>query len=242
MRINSESGVSETILITGFEPFGGIAGNPTMDIVAALHGARIDNRQIVGRILPVTYDGHRFRLKTLMDEVEPVLAIGFGLDVDADSVQLETKAVNQADFSIPDNAGALLRDVRLDPAGPAHRLATFPVADISEALAAVQIRARQSVDAGRYLCNATLFHLVEFCAAKPQRPPCGFVHVPYSVEQLGQMRRPAAPMRQRAMPLEMMIEAARIILRQSSLISRQTLMPAQPVHRHGLLEPAALHG
>ncbi|HEX9448665.1 MAG TPA: hypothetical protein VF920_11825, partial [Dongiaceae bacterium] len=81
--------MSETILITGFEPFGGILGNPTMDIVAALHGSRLDNRQIVGRILPVAHDGHALRLKSLMDEVEPTLVIGFGLDVDAHGIKLE---------------------------------------------------------------------------------------------------------------------------------------------------------
>lgn len=233
--------MSETVLITGFEPFGGIVGNPTMDIVAALHGARIDNRQIVGRILPVTYDGHRLRLKTLIDEVEPALVIGFGLDVDADSVQLETRAVNNADFNIPDNAGALLRNVALDPAGPGQRLATFPATDISRALSAVQIRVQHSVDAGRYLCNATLFHLLELCATKPHRPLCGFVHVPYSAEQVAAMRRPKAEIKRRAMPLEMMIEAARIVLRQTSLGVRQHPMPPHPVSQPKWLQPAALH-
>ena len=233
--------MSETILITGFEPFGGIVGNPTMDIVAALHGARIDNRQIVGRILPVTYDGHRLRLKTLIDEVEPALVIGFGLDVEADSVQLEMRAVNNADFSIPDNAGAQLRNVALDPAGPGQRFATFPAADISRALSAVQIKVQQSADAGRYLCNATLFHLLELCAAKPQRPLCGFVHVPYSTEQVADMHQPAIAIKRRAMPLQMMVDAARIILRQTSLGVRQHPMPPHPVSQPKWLQPVALH-
>lgn len=133
--------MSETILITGFEPFGGIAGNPTMDIVAALHGARIDNQQVVGRIMPVAYDGHRLRLKALLDEVEPALVVGFGLDIAASGIQLETRAVNAADFEIPDNAGALIKDTRLDDAGPDYRISTFPISDISAALSAVRIKA-----------------------------------------------------------------------------------------------------
>jgi pyroglutamyl-peptidase len=238
--------VSETILITGFEPFGGIAGNPTMDIVAALHGARIDNRQVVGRILPVTYDGHLLRLKMLMDEVEPALVIGFGLDINALGIQVETQAVNRADFTIPDNAGALLKNVTLEAGGPAYRMSTFPVDEIVAALSAVRIKAAPSGDAGRYLCNATLFHLLDLCASKPQRPLCGFVHVPYATEQLavGQLFTEQLAT---AMPLEMMIEAARIVLRQSSLVIRQMALPtqpqpAQPLHQQSWMEPAAAVG
>ena len=234
--------MSETILITGFEPFGGIAGNPTMDIVAALHGARIDNQQVVGRIMPVAYDGHRLRLKALLDEVEPALVVGFGLDIAASGIQLETRAVNAADFEIPDNAGALIKDTRLDDAGPDYRISTFPISDISAALSAVRIKASQSMDAGRYLCNATLFHLLELCSLKPLRPICGFVHVPYSVEQLGEMPAVSGADKERAMPLEMMIEAARIILRRSSLSARQTIGVMQPPSRRIWLQPAAALG
>lgn len=226
--------MSETILITGFEPFGGIAGNPTMDIVAALHGARIDNRQVVGRILPVTYDGHCLRLKMLMDEVEPALVIGFGLDVGAQAVQIETRSINRADFDIPDNAGAMLKNVTLDTAGPTYRMSTFPVEDILAALAGAQIKAGPSGDAGRYLCNATLFHLLGLCAAKPQRPICGFVHVPYATEQLAKMPDSAA--RGHAMPTDMMIEAARIVLRQSSRVVRQMPLPGQPAQQRARME------
>jgi pyroglutamyl-peptidase len=234
--------VSETILITGFEPFGGAAGNPTMDVVAALHGVRIDNRQVVGRILPVVYEGHQQRLKALMDEVEPVLVIGFGLDTAATGIQLETKAVNKADFDMPDNAGALLKDTRLDDAGPSYRIATFPISDISTALAAVQIKVSQSMDAGQYLCNATLFHLLDLCNRKPLRPACGFVHVPYAVEQLADMAKASIAERERAMPLEMMIEAARIVLRRSSLAVRQTIGTRPLPQRRFSLQPAAAHG
>lgn len=233
--------MSETILIIGFEPFGGIAGNPTMDIVAALHGARIDSRQVVGRILPVAYDGHRLRLKTLIDEVEPAVIVGFGLDIKANGIQIETKAINEADFEIPDNAGTLLKNVRLDPGGPNHRTATLPLVDIGSALSAIQIEVTQSADAGRYLCNATLYHLLELAAMKPQQPICGFIHVPYSVEQLALMRRPAAAIKTRAMPLEMMIEAARIILRQSSLVARQGMAVGQPLTKQDWSQPAPLH-
>lgn len=213
--------MSETILITGFEPFGGILGNPTMDIVAALHGSRLDGRQIVGRILPVVYEGHRERLRTLMDEVDPVVAIGFGLDAEATGIQIEARAVNQADFNLPDNAGALLRNIALETNGPAQRLASFPVEDICAALSEARLKAAPSTDAGRYLCNATLFHLLELAAKRPQPPLCGFIHVPHASEQLAAETAQNPGAKRQAMPLAEMIEAARLILRETSIATRR---------------------
>jgi len=223
--------VSETILVTGFEPFGGIVGNPTMDIVAALHGSRIDGRQIVGRIMPVVYDGHRDRLKSLVDEVDPAVVIGFGLDLDAEGIAIETRAANRADFTLPDNAGALIKGVELDAGGPPYRLSTFPVTEICTALAMTQIKARPSNDAGRYLCNATLFHMLALCAKKPLTPLCGFVHVPPSTEQLAaEQDRRTEPAR--TMPLATMIQAARLILRETSMAVRRDLAALRPATWH----------
>lgn len=222
--------MSETILVTGFEPFGGIVGNPTMDIVAALHGGRIDGRQIVGRIMPVVYDGHRDRLKSLMDEVDPALVIGFGLDFGAEGIQVETRAVNRAHFDMADNAGALLRDAEIQAGGPSYRISTFPVDEICAALAMAEIAAKQSSDAGYYLCNATLFHLLELSAKRPAPTLCGFIHVPPSTEQLAASqdhRRGTG----RAMPLATMIQAARLILRETSAAARRDLAAARPEWR-----------
>jgi pyrrolidone-carboxylate peptidase len=211
-----------------------------MDLVAALHGSRIDRRQIVGRILPVAYDGHALRLKHLMDEVEPALVVGFGLDTAASGIKLETVAVNEADFDIPDNDGALLRNTRLDPKAPARRMATYAADDISLALSAARIRAYTSTDAGRYLCNATLFHLLGLCAAKPQRPLCGFVHVPFSDEQLSAF--PARKSNATALSLETMIDAARIILRLCSQAVQHPVLSRPPSRARDRLEPLFGYG
>ncbi|HVJ32351.1 MAG TPA: pyroglutamyl-peptidase I [Terriglobia bacterium] len=222
--------MSETILVTGFEPFGGIVGNPTMDIVAALHGGRVDGRQVVGRILPVVYDGHRERLKSLMDEVDPALVIGFGLDLNAENIRVETCAVNRAHFDIADNAGALLRDAEIHAGGPSYRISTFPADEICAALAMAGIAAEQSGDAGRYLCNATLFHLLELSAKKPAPALCGFIHVPPSTEQRAASQDDRLDTG-RAMPLATMVQAARLILRETSAAARRDLAAARPEWR-----------
>jgi pyroglutamyl-peptidase len=229
--------VSETILITGFEPFGGMACNPTMDIVAALHGGRVDGRQVVGRILPVVYEGHLDRLKSLVDEVDPAVVIGFGLDTDADCIQIETRGVNHADFTLADNAGVMLKDASLEAGGSAYRLSTFPYDDIRAALEDAHIGAKLSSDAGRYLCNATLFHLLALAARRPQPPLCGFIHVPHASEHLAASPSCAGPdarspdvlsTGKHALDLDVMIDAARIILRETSMVVRRDFAGLRP--------------
>src|SRR5437763_374974 len=42
------------ILLTGFEPYGGMAGNPALDVMRVLDGTLIGGRAVAGRALPVS--------------------------------------------------------------------------------------------------------------------------------------------------------------------------------------------
>ncbi len=44
-----------TVLLTGFEPFGGDAANPSRDIVRALAGRTIAGHRVVGVVLPCVF-------------------------------------------------------------------------------------------------------------------------------------------------------------------------------------------
>jgi pyroglutamyl-peptidase len=41
------------VLVTGFEPYGGLGRNPSADIARRLDGRRIGGQSVVGRVLPV---------------------------------------------------------------------------------------------------------------------------------------------------------------------------------------------
>ena len=216
--------MSRTILLTGFEPFGGLTFNPASAIATALHGASIDNLRIQSEILPVAFDGHAARLEKLIQETTPVLVLSLGLYGGEDMIRLERIGINLADFDLADNAGLKLRSSPIEPSGPAARMATLPCDEIRQALLTRGIPARLSNTAGAYLCNATLYSALRICAEQPQRPRCGFIHLPYATQQVATMLVDEAPNELTvvspdailpSLPLELMIEAVKIAIRTS---------------------------
>jgi pyroglutamyl-peptidase len=207
-----------TILVTGFESFGGTGANPSAAVVRALEGTALDGRRVVGRILPVDFARYRPLVEAALTETDPDLYVAFGLATGEDMIRIERFGVNLADFPIPDNAGALLRGAAIEADGPAARAATLPCAEIREALLAEGIPARLSNSAGSYLCNATLYSSLGLCAARTPAPRCGFIHLPYASEQVTDLlRNGTGPLDGESLapslPLATMIAAARIVLR-----------------------------
>jgi pyroglutamyl-peptidase len=205
------------ILITGFEPFAGLATNPSADIAATLDGREIGGHKVVGRLLPVDFARYHAALDSLLRDFAPDLYIGFGLASGEDMIRIERFGVNLADFEIADNAGARHVGRAIEPEGPAARSATLPCAEIRAALLEAGIPARFSNSAGSYLCNAALYSALGLCAG--QRP-CGFIHLPYASEQVAALLRAGkgllnseslAP----SLPIEMMVAAAEIVLQVS---------------------------
>src|SRR2546423_1461249 len=107
------------ILVTGFEPFGGMGYNPSAEIARVLDGAEIGGRRVVGRLLAVDFAQHRIELETLFGEIDPALYIGFGLATGEDMIRIERFGVNLADFAIADNAGARHEGRAIEMEGPA---------------------------------------------------------------------------------------------------------------------------
>jgi len=203
------------VLVTGFEPFAGLADNPSADVAAALDGAEVAGRRIVGRLLPVDFARYGPALDALLREIKPVLYIGFGLASGEDMIRIERFGVNLADFDIPDNAGARHIGRTIENDGPAARASTIPCAEIRTALLDAGIPARLSNSAGSYLCNATLYSALGLCAGP--RIPCGFIHLPYASEQVAALLREGkGPLNGESLapslPIEMMAAAAEIIL------------------------------
>jgi pyroglutamyl-peptidase len=204
------------ILVTGFEPFAGLAYNPSADIAASLDGQEIGGHRVVARLLPVDFAQYRGELDALLKEVSPALYVGFGLASGEDMIRVERFGVNLADFDIADNAGARHVGKAIEPDGPAARASTLPCAEIRAALLEAGIPARLSNSAGSYLCNATLYSALGLCSM-----PCGFIHLPYASEQVAELLREGkGPLNGESLapslPIEMMVAAAEIVLEVSA--------------------------
>lgn len=101
----------------------------------------------------------------------PAAVLMIGVAGRAERVRVEARAVNRASRLFPDASGRMPATLHLDGDGPAQRRA--PIA--GRALVALRrhgVTAIPSVNAGRYLCNASYFRaLAETC-------PVLFLHIP----------------------------------------------------------------
>ncbi len=212
--------MSRVALLTGFEPYGGRGVNPATEVVARLDGADVEGARVAGRVLPVSFGALGSRIHELMREVEPAVVVSLGLWPGEAAIRLERVALNLADFEIPDNDGALLRDDVVAAAAPTAIASTLPLRAIERALLRAGIPARLSATAGTFLCNATMYTFLHTGPAA-RGVPCGFVHLPYLPEQVAALledlrKEQLLELHQRAdlasMSLATMVEAVRIVL------------------------------
>jgi pyroglutamyl-peptidase len=193
-----------TILLTGFEPFGGDAHNPTQDAVALVRERYSGEHTLVTGILPVTFAGAPAELARLIDEHDPDVVIATGLAGGRDKITVERIGVNLQDARIPDNAGFGPVDLECVPGGPAASFATLPVKSIVAAVQDAGIPCWPSLSAGAFVCNTTLYAALQHT---PHRPT-GFIHVPWATGQ--------APAGEPEMPLDDIVRALEIAVEVSA--------------------------
>lgn len=191
------------MLLTGFESYGGHAINPSGEVAKLLDGEEIAGIRIAGRILPVVHAGLADRMGALIEETSPRAVICLGLDPGEPSIRLERVAANLLDFEIADNAGDVLRGPVVEGGTDALH-STLPLAAIETRLRAAGIPVRSSESAGRFVCNALMYHALLAAGRRRPAPTCGFIHLPFLPEQAGDAA---------SLPLDRMVEAVRLAIR-----------------------------
>ena len=173
-----------TVLVTGFDPFGGSTVNPSWDAVHALHGRIIAGHQVIGGEIPTVFGVSLERLARLMEEHQPKLVICTGQAGGRGHISLEGVAINVNDARIPDNAGSKPIDVPIVPEGPAAYFTSLPIKAMLQALLDGGVRAEVSQTAGTFVCNQTFYGLMHLLNQPQWRGTRGgLVHVPYLPEQ-----------------------------------------------------------
>jgi pyroglutamyl-peptidase len=214
------------ILVTGFEPYGGLSSNPSFRAMERLDGTQIAGRLVIGRGLPVALARIGPAVAAVLEEVAPAAVVSLGLSPGEAVIRIERVAVNIADFLLPDNDGLTHRDRPIIEGGPASLFSTLPVRAIESACNAAAIPAKVSLSAGSYLCNACLYRLLALAAERPGPPLCGFLHVPHTPEEVAQRlideargNRAAAHTSELAsMELERIVRAAAIAITETARV------------------------
>ncbi|MGQ3051757.1 MAG: pyroglutamyl-peptidase I [Roseateles sp.] len=169
------------ILLTGFEPFGGEAINPSWEVARSLHGQVIADAVVHARCLPTTFGGAPEALAEALAVLKPDLVIALGQAIGRAEISIERVAVNLIDARIADNAGERPHDMPVRADAPAAYFSTLPVKAMRNALRAAGHPAGLSLTAGAFVCNQLFFELQHRLAGRGLRS--GFIHLPALPEQ-----------------------------------------------------------
>jgi len=188
----------KSVLLTGFEPFGGEKVNPSQEIARHWHGRVIGGHRIVGALLPCVFGAAITELRKQIRSAKPVLVICTGQAGGRAEITPERVALNVDDARLADNAGRQPVDRPVVRGGPAAYWSTLPIKAITGALQRHGFPAAVSQTAGTFVCNHVFYGLMHELRRK-RGVRGGFIHVPFLPEQA----KPGQP----SLPLEMMVEA-----------------------------------
>ena len=174
-----------TILLTGFDPFGGDTDNPSWRIAQALAGQRIAGHTVVAAQLPTVFEESLARLQALLRVHQPALTVCLGQAGGRSALSLERIGININDARIADNQGAQPIDTPVVAGGPAAYFSSLPIKAMRQAVQRAGIACEVSQTAGTFVCNHVLYGLMHLLAHDKALVGArgGFVHVPWLPEQ-----------------------------------------------------------
>ncbi len=206
----------KTVLVTGFEPFGGELRNPSQEIARALDGRVIAGRRVVGAVLPCVFGASIAELNKLLREHRPSLVLCLGQAGGRAEITPERVAINVDDARLADNAGAQPLDRPIVRGGPAAYWSTLPIKAIVRALQRRGVLVAVSQTAGTFVCNHVFYGLMH-ALRRRRGVRGGFIHVPFVPEQ--------ATRGQPSLPLATMTEAVALAVETALTTRRDARLP-----------------
>jgi len=195
-------------LVTGFEPFGPDAVNPSREAVLRL-SSRLGDLTIETRIVPTVFGRAIAALEDAIVTTQPDIVLGVGLAGGRAELSLERVAINVDDARIPDNDGQQPIDQPIVAGGPAAYFTGLPVKRAVAALREAGLPAIVSNTAGTFVCNHIFYGLMHLVPSRRLPVRGGFLHVPYLPEQAAGLAGIQVP----SMALDDIVRGIEIILR-----------------------------
>lgn len=209
--------MTNKILLTGFDAFGGATLNPSWLAVQALHGRQILGHTVVAAQLPTVFDASLTELNALLKQHQPALVVCVGQAGGRKAMSLERVAINVNDAPIADNVGGQPVDTPVKPGAPAAYFTSLPIKAMLAVLQADGVAAEVSQTAGTFVCNHVFYGLMHALATQRalKHTRGGFIHVPWLPEQ-------GAP----NMPLDEIVRGLRLALRCAMLVEQDSALGA----------------
>ena len=165
------------VLLSGFEPFGGMSHNSSWDVVEQA-AQTITSAEVHTVLLPVEFRRAAELLVQRIGEVEPDVVIAVGLAAGTGTLRLERVGINLRDARIPDNSGAQPVDEPIDAEGRGALFSTLRLKAAHARIVEERIPVQLSLSAGTFVCNDVLYSLLAAAANADSPTPAGFVHLP----------------------------------------------------------------
>lgn len=171
-----------SILVTGFDPFGGEPVNPAFEAVRLLPD-EIAGVSVIKLEIPTAFTRSAKVVEEAMKRERPDFVLCIGQAGGRSAITVEKVAINLAEASIPDNDGEQPCDMPLRADGDTAYFASLPVKAMVKSINAHGIAAFMSYTAGTYVCNAIMYNVLYLIDRKFPGMKGGFIHVPYAVAQ-----------------------------------------------------------
>ncbi|MGC4093689.1 MAG: pyroglutamyl-peptidase I [Polyangiaceae bacterium] len=196
-----------TILVTGFEPFGGEQINPSAEVARSLDATSVQGRRVVGVVLPCVFLRAQRMLLQQLERTQPELVICLGQAGGRAALGIERVAINLNDAPIADNAGRRPVDRPVVRGGPVGYWSTLPIKALVQTLTRAGLPAEVSQTAGTFVCNH-VFYVLMHALSTPARHAVrgGFVHLPFLPSQVGRLRAPSLPLADAVRAVELCLE------------------------------------
>ena len=194
-------------LVTGFEPFGADAVNPSHEAVSRLP-SRLGDVAIETCVLPTVFGRAIAALEDAVVRARPEIVLCVGLAGGRAELSLERVAINVDDARIADNDGQQPIDRPIAAGGPAAYFTGLPVKAAVASLREAGLPAIVSNTAGTFVCNHVFYGLMHLIATHDLPLRGGFLHVPYLPEQAAGLGGAQVP----SMALDDIVRGIEIIL------------------------------
>ncbi len=176
----------ESLLLTGFEPFGNYKINPSEIIAQELNGKTFTKIKVVGKSIPLRYTEIKSTISNLISEINPSIIISMG-QAPRSRIAIERVAINLADVSkTAYNCDSKPDSETLVEEGPTAYFSTLPVKQLATHLQSNGIPSYVSNTAGTFGCNQIMYLTLNQLdiSSKIGSVLAGFIHLPLLPEQV----------------------------------------------------------
>lgn len=179
------------ILVTGFEPFDGLAGNASSDVAHHLDGMQFkvgeEVYRVEGIVLPVDHEEAGRGVSDALKYRNPAAVLMFGISDHAKELCLESKACNACPA---DSGGCRCKGCGHSCAPHAGSYySNAPLRKLIKGLAKEKVPAQVSDNAGRFVCNASYYHALKTAHDLESEALVAFIHIPPASEHLTKEQR-----------------------------------------------------